>query len=115
MHTSKELPDFCMCDTDSPPDSLRIFDNLKLHRISGCRRFHNPCHITKATNNATLIDTGDLPNTLGEFTTITKEDAGKLAYTYPKFLDKVHMDIIYGDCTSLGEFRYSLLLVDITT
>ena len=32
-----------------------------------------------------------------------------------KYLDKVHLDIVFGDCMSLGGFRYALLLIDVAT
>ncbi len=32
-----------------------------------------------------------------------------------RYLNKVHMDIVYGDCMGLGGFRYALLLVDVAT
>ncbi len=31
------------------------------------------------------------------------------------YLDAVHMDIAFGDCVSIGGFRYALILVDRTT
>jgi hypothetical protein len=32
-----------------------------------------------------------------------------------RYLNKVHMDIIVGDCMALGGIRYALLLVDVST
>ena len=32
-----------------------------------------------------------------------------------QYLDKVHMDIFFGDCVALGGHRYALLLVDVAT
>ena len=30
-----------------------------------------------------------------------------------KYLDKVHLDIVFGDCLGLGGFRYAIILVDV--
>jgi hypothetical protein len=88
---------------------------LKLHRIFGCRRFRNQQHVIAASSNATLIHSGELPATIGDFATIPKPAKGQSISKRRKYLDKVHMDIVFGDCLSLGGFRYALLLVDVAT
>ena len=40
---------------------------------------------------------------------------GKTIKKHRRYLDKVHMDIIFGDCVALGGYRYALLLVDVST
>jgi hypothetical protein len=62
-----------------------------------------------------LLRTGELPTTIGDFTTINNPPRGKLIKKHRKFLDKVHMDIVFGDCLSLGGFKYALLLDDVST
>ena len=52
---------------------------------------------------------------LGAFTTITNPPRCKPLCKRRKFLDKVHMNIVYGDCLSLNSFCYALLLVDVAT
>ena len=32
-----------------------------------------------------------------------------------KYLDKCHMDIVYGDCLSFCSFRYALLIINVAT
>ena len=66
------MPDICPYDTTSPSDTRRAFDLLKFHRIFRCRRFLNPKHITSDADNATLINTGEPPTTLGTFATATR-------------------------------------------
>ena len=51
--------------------------------------------------NTTLIHTGALPPTRGLFTTIPNPSCGKSLRKYRKLLDKVHMDIVFGDCVAL--------------
>jgi transposase InsO family protein len=62
-----------------------------------------------------MVKGGELPVSLGDFTTINKPNKGKPITKHRKYLDKVHMDIVFGDCMSLGGFRYGLLLVDVAT
>ena len=50
--------------------------------------------------NATLIHTGAVPPTLGSYATITNPPRGKALRKRRKFLDKVHMDIVFGDCVA---------------
>ena len=68
-----------------------------------------------ATSNDKLIHTGPLLPTLGAFATIANPPAGKPNRKRCRYLSKVHMDIVYGDCVALGGFRYALLLVDVAT
>jgi hypothetical protein len=101
--------------TPAAAGSRTTFDSLKLHRKFGCRRFRNQEHITSASSNAKLINTGVFPSTIGDFATITNPPRGKPIKKRRHFLDKVHMDIVYGDCLSLRGYKYALLLVDVAT
>ena len=69
LHT---ILDVRTCDTATPSDTMCAFDPLKIHHIFRRRRFRNPKHITSAADNATLIDTGKPPTTLGAFANIPK-------------------------------------------
>jgi hypothetical protein len=53
---------------------------------------------------------------LGLFATIPKTIHGvPLNKTKYFHLDAVHMDIAFGDCLSVGSFKYALILVDRAT
>lgn len=110
-----DLPPVPPAHTPAPAERRTEFDPLKLHRISGCCRFRNQQHVIAASANAKLVKCGELPATLGDFTTINKPDKGKPIKKHRKYLDKVHMDIVFGDCLALGGYRYALLLVDVAT
>ena len=112
LHT---ILDVRTCDTATPSDTMCAFDPLKIHHIFRRRRFRNPKHITSAAKNATLTETGKPPTTLGTFATTPKENEGTSKSPHHHFLDKVHMEIVYSDCTSMGGYRYSLLLVNVET
>eukprot|EP00804_Cyclotella_cryptica_P030371 CCRYP_011900-RA/>CCRYP_011900-RA protein AED:0.20 eAED:-0.11 QI:0/0/0/1/1/1/3/0/1923 len=114
-HDTSNLPSIPPYATPSATESRTTFDTLKLHRIFGCRRFRNQEHITSASLNAKLIKTGDFPPTIGDFATLTNPPRGKPLTRRRQFLDKVHMDIVFGDCLSLGGYKYALLLVDVAT
>ncbi len=62
------------------------------------------------------MDGGEFPPSLGSFAMIPKANCGgPIDRTKYKFLNAVHMDIAFGDCLSIGGFRYALILVDHTT
>ena len=116
LHSNPEdLPHIRPCNTATACENRTTFDSLKLHKIFGCCKFLNQQHLAHSSANAKLISTGELPATLGSFATITNPPAGITSRCRRKYLDKVHMDIVYGDCLSLGGFRYALILVDVAT
>eukprot|EP00956_Cyclotella_meneghiniana_P020999 scaffold37679_cov76-Cyclotella_meneghiniana.AAC.13 len=116
LHSNPDnLPPVPPACTPGPAECRTTFDPLKLHRIFGCRRFRNQQHVIAASSNAKLIKQGELPTTLGDYATMNKPDKGKPLTKPRKYLDKVHMDIVFGDCLSLGGYRYALLLVDVAT
>jgi hypothetical protein len=110
-----DLPDVRPCNTAAACENRHTFDTLKLHKLFGCRRFRNQQHLIASSDNAKLISTGELPPTLGAFATIPNPPAGKTIRKHRRYLDKVHMDIIFGDCVALGGYRYALILVDVST
>ena len=81
----------------------------------GCRYFRNQQHLIAATANAKLIKSGELPATLGDYATMNKPNKGKTLTKSRKYLDKVHLDIVFGDCLSIGGYRYALVFVDVAT
>jgi hypothetical protein len=53
---------------------------------------------------------------LGSYATIPKAPRGKPIDRLPsKYLDIVHVGIAFGDCVSIGGFRYALFFVDCAT
>ena len=72
--------------------------------------------MAEAPANTMLIHTGVLPPTLGSFVTIINPSHGKSLRKRCKFLGKVHIDIVFGDCIAFfGGGCYALLLVDVAT
>ena len=58
---------------------------------------------------------GLIPYIIGSFATIVYPYKGKPIKKRRQFLEKVHIDIVFGDCVALGVHRYALLLVDVAT
>lgn len=114
-HTPDNLPPIPPSYTPGACENRTTFDGLKLHKIFGCRKFRTQSHLISASKNASLLAGGELPTTIGDFASITMPNRGKTITKRRKFLDKVHLDIVFGDCMALGGYRYALLLVDVAT
>jgi hypothetical protein len=82
----------------------------------GCRRFQNYKHILQTSLDGQWIDGCEFPLALGSYATIPKSNrGGAIDRSKSCFLDVVHMEIAFGDCVSVGGFRYTLILVDRAT
>ena len=82
--------------------------------IFGCCQFQNKNHLTTATN-ASLLNSGLLISTIVFFITISNPPKVKPIKKRRQYLDKFHMNIVFGECVDLGGHRYALLLVDVST
>jgi hypothetical protein len=68
------------------------------------------------SKDGTFIDAGEFPVSIGAYTTLPKASRGQpIDRTTAKFLDMVHLDIAFGDCLSIGGFKYALIFVDRAT
>jgi hypothetical protein len=82
----------------------------------GCRKFRNYKHLLQVSRDGEWMDGGEFPSSLGTYATIRKANSGgTFDHHKYKYLDAVHMDIAFGDCLSVGGFRYVLVLVDRAT
>jgi hypothetical protein len=104
------------CDRSNGSDTKTHWTSEELHRALGCRRFRNYRHIIQTSLDGKWIDGGEFPLSLGSYTTIPKAPCGgSIDREDSFFLDVVHVDIAFGDCVSVGGFRYSLIFVDRAT
>ena len=62
-----------------------------------------------------LVDSGPPIPSLEEFATINKSKRGKALAQPVRYLERVHVDIAFGDCPSRGGFRYTLIFIDRAT
>jgi len=115
-HSDKPPPSIRPCDTPNASDNKHHFTAEELHRLTGCRRFRNYRHLIYTSKDGQFLDNGEFPLSLGAYTTIPKSPRGKpLDRTSSKYLDIVHVDIAFGDCMSVGGYKYALIFVDRAT
>ena len=115
-HQGTSPPAIRPCDTPNASDTKYHFTAEELHRLTGCRRFRNYRHLIHTSKDGHFLDNGEFPVSLGAYTTIPKAPRGKLIDRLPsKYLDVVHIDIAFGDCMSVGGFKYALIFVDRAT
>jgi hypothetical protein len=107
------LPPIHPCDTSNPSNMKLHWTAEELHCITGCHQFRNYQHLVAASKDGTLINTGEFPVSIGTYATIPKSSHGKQINRTPaKYLDIAHLDIAFGDCLSVGGFKYALIFVD---
>ena len=94
------LPPIPPSSTPAPCNNQTQFEYLNLHCIFGCRQSRNQKHLTAATI-AILENLGLLPSIIGSFATISKNPKGKTIKKWHQYLEKVHIDIVFGDCFAL--------------
>ncbi len=112
-HPSSAPPPICPCDCCNASNTKTTWTPEELHRITGCYCFHNYNHIIEASKDRTPLNNGKFPIFLGLYATILKPPWGKaIDWLQAKYLDIVHMDITFGDCLSIGGFKYALIFVD---
>ncbi len=115
-HPNLTLLPIYPCDTPNPSDTKSHWMAEELHRITGCQRFWNYWHLVATTKDGAFIDNGEFPASIGAYTTIPKEPCGKpIDCTTSKYLNIVHINIAFGDCMSVGGFKYALIFVDHAT
>jgi hypothetical protein len=115
-HPNTLLPDIRPCNTANASDTKVHWTSEEIHRIMGCWKFRNYKHILDVSKDGAWMDGGDFPMSLGSYATIPKAKRGQpLDRTVYRYLDAVHMDIAFGDCVSVGGYRFALILVDRAT
>jgi len=115
-HPNTSLSDIRPCNTANASDTKTPWSSEVIYRIMGCRKFRNYKHILDASRDGAWVNGGEFPMSLGSYATVPKAKRGtSLDRTSYKFLDAVHMDIAFGDCVSVGGYRYALILVDRAT
>jgi hypothetical protein len=112
-HPGTCLPPIYLCNTPNASENKTTYTPEELHSLTGCRCFRNYQHIIATSKDGTLLNFGEFPLSLGSYATILKAPRGKPIDHLPsKYLDIVHVDIAFGDCVSIGGFKYTLIFVD---
>jgi hypothetical protein len=78
----------------------------------GCWKFRNYEHLLQVSRDGKWVDDGKFPSSLGSYATIPKaKQGGLLNCTKYRYLDAVHVDIVFGNCVSVGGYHHALILV----
>jgi hypothetical protein len=117
LHKSESSsPAIRPCDTPNPSDTKSHWMAKELHCITGCQQFQNYKHLIAVSKDGTYIDNGKFHTFIRAYTTIPKAPRGKaIDRTSSKYRNVVHLDIAFGDCMSVGSFKYALIFVDRAT
>jgi transposase InsO family protein len=103
------------CDTPNGSDTLRHLTADHIYKLFGNRRFRNYSNFCLASKDSKFVNGGDPVPTLGEFATIPKRKRGSQLPRPSRALDRVHIDIVFGDGIGRLGYRYALLFVDRAT
>jgi hypothetical protein len=115
-HPGTTLPPFFPSNHPNGSNTKSLWTPEELYQITGCPCFRNYHHIINASKDRQLIDIGEFPISLGSYTTIPKAPRGKaIDQTLSHYLNIFHIDIAFGDCTSIGGYKYPLIFVDRAT
>jgi hypothetical protein len=112
-HDGSALPSVRPCDTANESDSKMHWTAEEIHRTMGYWKFRNYRHLLLVSSSSEWVDGGEFPSSLGSFAIFPKAKHGLLLdCTRYRYLDVVHMDIMFGNCLSVGGFFHALILVD---
>jgi len=103
------------CDTPNGSDTARHFTADQIYKLFGNRRFRNYANICVVAKDSKFINSGDPTPSLGEYSTIAKRAKGSTLPRPRRALERVHLDIVFGDGLGRMGYRYALLLVDRAT
>lgn len=103
------------CDTPNGSDTTRHLTADKIYRLFGHRRFRNYQNFCLAAKDSKFINGGEPVPSLGEFATIPKRARGAPLPRPRRALERVHIDIVFGDGLGRLGYRYALVLVDRAT
>jgi hypothetical protein len=108
-------PNVRTCTSPNVSDSLQDFTSEKIYYLSGNHRFRNYEHFCQASKEMTFVQGGKPCTFIGEFANTCKRNCGKTLPPTKRYLDKVHLYIIYVNITSNLGYCYDILLIDRST
>ena len=110
-------PDVRPCDTPNGSDTTQHLTSDIIYKATGNRRFRGKGYekFAHVLQNAAFVNGGEPLQSIGEFAKLNRRKRGQVLPPSNFYLDKVHVDIVYGDIISKMGFRYALILVDRAT
>jgi hypothetical protein len=100
---------------NSGAKQIERINSSELKKYVGCRGLSDWSILEDTGTGLHVVKDSDAPPTLGDVTTISRNNHGKLLQQPPTALHTVGTDIGYGEGTSPGRYKYALTLVDYTT
>jgi hypothetical protein len=100
---------------NSGASAVERINSFELKKYFGSRSLSDWTTLEHTGSGIHVIQDKDAPTTLGDITTITGNNHGKLLQRPSHALHTVGMDIGYGEGTSSGGYKYALTLVDYAT
>jgi hypothetical protein len=114
--TGSQPPPIQPYDTPNASETKSLWTSEELHCITGCRCFRNYKHLVSITKEGSFINRVEFLVSLGAYIAIPKAPhRAPIDHTSYKYLDVVHINIDFGDCASIGGFKYALIFVDRAT
>ena len=84
-------------------DKKTHYSAKELHQVAGCQKFKNYQHLVAGTRNDHYIDRGEFPLVLKSYSTLqTFRHDKAIDCTLYHYLNKVHIDIGFGDTIAVG-------------
>jgi hypothetical protein len=100
---------------NSGASAVERINSFELKKYFGSRGLSDWTTLEHTGSGIHDIQDKDAPTTLGDITTITRNNQGKLLQRPSHTLHTLGMDIGYGEGTSPGGYNYALTLVDYAT
>ncbi len=103
------------CDTPNGSDTVRHFTADQIYTLFGHHQFRNYQFFCNTSKDSKFINGGNPTPSLGEYATIAKRKRGDPLPRPQQALQRVHLDIVFGDGLGRLGYRYALLFVDRAT
>ena len=105
-------PDVRPCDTSKGYNSLRYLTSDKIYHMLRNRCFRNYEHFSRTSKDAKFVQGGKPCPFIGEFPNLHKRACGKSLAPTDHYLEKVHLDIVFGDTIRKLGYRYTILFIN---
>ena len=79
------------------------------------RRFRNYEYFGRTSKDSKFFQEGEPCPSIGKFSNLQKRSRCKALAPTDQYLDKVHLEIVFGDTISNLGYRYAILLIDRAT
>ena len=103
------------CDTPNGSDSLQDITSNKIYYMFGKPCFRKYEHFGCTSKDAIFFQGGESCPSIDKFSNLRKRARGKSLAPTDHYLNKVHLDIVFGDTIRKLGYRYTILFIDRAT